>query len=135
MQAKMCAVDAFYKKDAALVHALNVHLEDSVFGPYDYVSEAVNQLGNLKKKGRRGRDGAGQDADDLEALLKAFAESRGSSLKAFLEWPKLMQLKQKRDSFSHPFVEAFLLRELELQNPDLVPVENALKLLLGKYLK
>ncbi len=84
MQAKVCAVDALYKKDAELVDMLNKHLQDSIFGPYDYVSEAVNQLINLQKKGGRGRAQDAEDARTLEELLITFAKSRGSSLKAFL---------------------------------------------------
>ncbi len=43
-----------------------------------------------------------------------------------------MKLKRERD---RPFDEAYLLGELQLRNPDLVPMENALTLLLGKKLE
>ncbi|GIL85010.1 hypothetical protein Vretifemale_13635 [Volvox reticuliferus] len=125
----LCAVDALYKLDGTLVKELNTYLDNSEFGPYEHVSGAVYELLNLQKKARN-RPKAASAFAQLEGLLGNFAAQYGLTLAAFLEWPLLMEMKGRRDQFSHPFDRAFLVRELEAQNPDLVLVENALRLLL-----
>ena len=49
IQVKMNVVDAFYKQEVLLVPKLNEALADAPFGPFDHISEAVNELLRLRK--------------------------------------------------------------------------------------
>ena len=123
VQEKMNAVDALYKVEVNLVPRLNDHLAGAPFGPYDHVSEAVNELLHLKKQSHKKKK-----AEELESLLSSFAVASNSSLAALLQWPALMQLKREGDACSHPFDEAYLRAELERGNASLAPVAGALGL-------
>ena len=76
-------------KEVNLVPKLNDHLAGAPFGPYDHVSEAVNELLRLKKQSHKKKK-----AQELESLLASFAVASNSSLAALLQWPDLMQMKR-----------------------------------------
>lgn len=90
----MLVVDLMYQKEVLLVPKLNIFLENEPFGPYDHISEAVNQLTRLQKS-------KPEKAAKLQKLLNSFAQLLGSDLVSLQQWPIIMQMKRERDAFSH----------------------------------
>ena len=78
---------AITRGEAILVPSLNTHLSDAPFGPYDHVSQAVNELLRLRKKN-------GPKAAALEQALESFAVAHGSNLAALMQWPALVQMRR-----------------------------------------
>ena len=88
-------VDAMYKLEPAACEQLNACLEDSEFGPFDYISDAVTKLLQLRRQRRKADKAAA-----LERLLADFAAQRGGCLDDLLQWPLLLKMKKIRDAFA-----------------------------------
>ncbi|KAF5842302.1 hypothetical protein DUNSADRAFT_7955 [Dunaliella salina] len=120
------AVDATYSLEPALYKQLNSYLEDSKFGPFAYVSDAIFSLLQLRRK-----RAAATKAKELEQLLAAFVVQHHGSLESMLQWRQLLEIKKQRDAAAHPFSAPLLHQELANGNPDLRPVKGALDMLLS----
>jgi len=117
------AVDALYKLEPTLCDQLNDFLETKGFGPFQFVSDAVFLLLQLRRRNS-------SEASELEQQLAAFAQEHSSSLDCLMQWPQLLKMKKLRDEDAHPFDVSLLRQQLASNNPDLLPVKGALQLLL-----
>ena len=123
--AKLLAVDAAYKLEPQLCRQLNAHLEDSEFGPFQSLPDAVFKLLHLQRAGKTSKAGR------LERLLSGFATAHHGSMDSLMQWRQLLDLKKERDAFAHPFRMEDLQRELDSNHPDLRHVKDALSMLLA----
>lgn len=101
------------------------NLANQPFGPYDHISEAVNQLLRLRKT-----SGKEQKAARLESCLEAFAAACNSTLPNLLQWRALIAENRRRDAHFQPFDQMYLQKELEAGNPDSQDYAGALTFLM-----
>lgn len=111
-------VSTMYKMEVFLVPKLNAFLENEPFGPYDHISQAVNQLMKLQKS-------KPEKANKLHRLLNNFVRTVGIDMDILLKWPVLMQMQMQMQ------MEGEWEEELDWGNPVLAPVADALRLLIG----